>query len=134
LQNGTGSEKRIADFSGEHCMKLLQFLFRAGGSLIAAFIVSFSSAVIFFNYSGYENISDRIFLVAVPTLAIGFLLFDVFPRFLAFAVLASVVFVLPCAVSYVYYLGMGAVIVVLLAFMLPAIPTVERLYPTRSVA
>jgi hypothetical protein len=129
-------------------MKLLQFLFRAGGSLIAAFIVSFSSAVIFFNYSGYENKSDRIFLVAVPTLAIGFLLFDVFPRFwawltqrkvavlllfCAFAVFASVVFVLPYAVSRVYYLGMGAVILVLLAFMLPAIPAVERLYPTHSM-
>ncbi len=38
-------------------MKLLQFLFRAGFSLFIAFIASFSSAVIFFNYSGYENYS-----------------------------------------------------------------------------
>ncbi|MBP8047790.1 MAG: hypothetical protein KAY64_03510, partial [Anaerolineales bacterium] len=62
-------------------MKFLQFLLRVGGSFLIALIVSFSSAVIFFNYSGYENISDRIFLVTVPTLAIGYLLYESFPKF-----------------------------------------------------
>jgi len=129
-------------------MKLLQFLFRVGISLFIAFIASFSSAVIFFNYSGYENISDRIFLVAVPTLAIGFLLFDTFPRLLAWlkqrqitalivfgilAAFAAVEFVLPHAVSRVYYLGMGAVAIVLFGFMLPAVPAVERLRSTHSM-
>ena len=36
-------------------MKLLQFLFRVGFSLFIAFIASFSSAVIFFDYSGYKH-------------------------------------------------------------------------------
>lgn len=129
-------------------MKLLQFLFRVGFSLSIAFIASFSSAVIFFNYSEYKHTSDRIFLVAVPTLAIAFLLFEAFPRFWAwltqrqtavliafgaFAALAAVEFVLPHAISRVYYLGMGAVAVVLFAFMLPAVPAVERLRPNHSM-
>ncbi len=59
-------------------MKFLQFLLRAAFSLLIAFIVSLSSAVIFFNYSGYKTI-DRAFLVLVPTLAIAYLLFEIFP-------------------------------------------------------
>jgi len=129
-------------------MKLLQFLFRVGFSLFIAFIASFSSAVIFFDYSGYKNTSDRIFLVAVPTLAIAFLLFDTFPKFWAWltqrqpsvlivfgalAAVAAVEFVLPHAVSRVYYLGMGAVAVVIFAFMLPAVPAVERLRASHSM-
>jgi hypothetical protein len=129
-------------------MKLLQFLFRAGFSLFIAFIASYSSAVIFFDYTGYKHTSDRIFLVAVPTLAIAFLLFETFPKlwtwltqrqpailitFGAFAIFAAVEFVLPHAISRVYYLGMGAVAAVIFAFMLPAVPAVERLHPTHSM-
>jgi len=129
-------------------MKLLQFLFRAGVSLFIAFIASFSSAVIFFNYSEYARASDRFFLVAVPTLAIAFLLFESFPKIWAWlmqrqlsilivfgglAAVTAVEFVLPHAVSRVYYLGMGAVAVVIFAFMLPAVPAVERLRPTHSM-
>ncbi len=61
-------------------MKNLQFLFRAGFSFLIAFIVSFSAAVIFFNYSGYKTV-DRAFLVFAPTLAIAYLLFEIFPTF-----------------------------------------------------
>ena len=129
-------------------MKLLQFLFRVGISLTIAFIASFSSAVIFFNYSEYEHTSDRIFLVAIPTLAIAFLLFENFPRFWgwitqrqtavlaifgAFAILGAFVFVFPSAISRVYYLGMGAVAVALFAFMLPAVPSIERIRSTHSM-
>jgi hypothetical protein len=129
-------------------MKLLQFLFRVGASLVIAFIASFSSAVIFFNYSEYKHTSDRIFLIAIPTLAIAYLLFEMFTRywawltqrqtsililFGAFAALGAVVFVLPSAISRVYYLGMAAVAVALFIFMLPAIPAVERMRPTHSM-
>jgi hypothetical protein len=129
-------------------MKLLQFIFRVGASLFIAFIASFSSAVIFFGYSQYKHNSDRVFLVIVPTLAIGFLLFQAFPKFWAlvkqghaavpvilgsFAVLGAVMFVLPAAVSRVYYLAMAAVAVALFILMLPAIPAIERVRPTHSM-
>ena len=129
-------------------MKLLQYLFRAGVSLSIAFIASYSSAVIFFNYSEYKQTSDRIFVVAIPTLAIAFLLFEIFPKFWtwltqrqtailiifgALAALAAVEFVLPHAVSRVYYLGMTAVAVIIFAFMLPAVPAIERLRPAHSM-
>jgi hypothetical protein len=129
-------------------MKLLHFLFRAGASLVIAFIASFSSAVIFFNYSGYKYTSDRAFLVAVPTLAIAFLLFELLTRywtwftqrqvaplvvFGTFAALGAIVFVLPSAISRVYYLGIGAVAIALFAFMLPAAPAVERMRSTHSM-
>ncbi len=129
-------------------MKLLQFLFRVGTSLVIAFIASFSSAVIFFNYTEYKHTSDRIFLVAVPTLAIAFLLFEMFPKFWAwisqgrpvtlivfgaFAALGAITFVLPSAVSRVYYLGIAAIAVALFIFMLPAIPAAERMRPAHSM-
>lgn len=61
-------------------MKFLQLLLRAVFILLIAFIISLSSAVIFFNYSGYKSI-DRIFLVFIPTLAIAYLLFEIAPSF-----------------------------------------------------
>lgn len=129
-------------------MKFLQFLFRVGFSLFIAFIVSYSSAVIFFNFSGYENASDRAFLVLVPTLAIGFLLFEAFPKFRAwlvqrqfsilivfglFAALGAIAVILPVAISNVYYLGMLAFAIALFALMLPAAPAVERMRSTHSM-
>jgi len=129
-------------------MKLFQFLFRAGASLVMAFIASFSSAVIFFGYSQYKHNSDRAFLVAVPTLAIAFLLFQAFPKFRAwitqrqsvflivfglFAALGAVKFVLPFGSSRVYYLAMITLAVVLFAFMLPAVPAAERLRSAHSM-
>ena len=129
-------------------MKFLQFLFRVGFSLFTAFIVSFSSAVIFFDFSGYENASDRAFLVVAPTLAIAFLLFEAFPKFWTwlaqrqvpilivfgvFAVLGAVAVVLPVAISNVYYLGMLAFAIALFALMLPAVPAVERVRSTHSM-
>ena len=60
-------------------MKVFQFLFRVGFSLSIAFALTFSSAIIFFDYSGYETALDRAALVSFPTLAIGFLLFQAFP-------------------------------------------------------
>jgi hypothetical protein len=129
-------------------MKLFQFLLRVGASLFIAFIASFSSAVIFFGYSQYKHNSDRAFLVAVPTLAIAFLLFQAFPKFWAlitqrqaatlilfgvFAAFGAAMFVLPYAVSRVYYLSMGAVAVALFVLMLPAVPAVERMRSLHSM-
>src|SRR3970040_1600696 len=100
-------------------MKVLQFLFRAGVCLFVAFIASFPSAVIFFKYSEYETNLDRIFLVAIPTLAIAYLLFEALPTILSWlqqrqltvliwfgllAVIGAVAVVLPVAISRVYYL------------------------------
>jgi len=59
-------------------MKILRLLFRAGSSLLAAFIISFLTAVSFFNYPGYKTI-DRAFLILIPTLSIAWLIFETFP-------------------------------------------------------
>ncbi len=129
-------------------MKVLQFAFRAGVSLFLALIASFSAAVIYFDYSGYKTLSDRAFLVAVPALAIAFILFQAFPAvwnwlkqrqvgvlaaFALAAVLGAIVAVLPGAVSRVYYLGMFVVAVALWGFMLPAAPAVERMRAGHSM-
>ena len=129
-------------------MKVLQFLFRAGFGLLIAFIVSFSSAVIFFNYSGYETNADRAFLVLVPTLAIAYLLFEVSPTFLnwlrqrqfniliifgVLAIIGAMTVVLPVAISTVYYLGMAAFAITLFMLMLPAVPFVERTRVNHSI-
>lgn len=129
-------------------MKLLYYLLRVGVSLSIAFVASFSSAVIFFNFSGYENASDRFFMVAAPTLAIAFLLYEVFPRvwqwliqrcikillvFGMFAALAALGFGLPHAISMVYYLEIAIFALVLFAFMAPAAPAAERISATSPV-
>ncbi len=126
-------------------MKFFQFLFRVGFSLFTAFVVTFSSAIIFFGYSGYETVLDRIFLVSVPTLAIAFLLFEAFPtlwhwlrqRQIAvlfalgvLAIIGGAAVVLPIAVSTVYYLGWMAFALALYALMLPVAPFIERM-PSR---
>ena len=129
-------------------MKVLQFLFRAGFCFLIAFIVSFSSAVIFFNYSGYETDTDRAFLVLVPTLAIAYLLFEIFPTFLKWlrqrqfniliifgvlAIIGAMAVALPVAISPVYYLGMAAFAITLFALILPAVPFVERTRVNHSI-
>jgi hypothetical protein len=48
-------------------------------SLLIAFTISLSLAVTFFNYSSYKSSVDRAFLVLVPTLAIAYLFFEIFP-------------------------------------------------------
>ncbi|HNJ12496.1 MAG TPA: hypothetical protein PLN43_02895 [Anaerolineales bacterium] len=123
-------------------MKVFQFLFRVGFSLSIAFALTFSSAIIFFDYSGYETALDRAALVSFPTLAIGFLLFQAFPTlwqwirqrrpavlFLlgGLAGIGAAAVVLPFAVSSVYYLGTLAFALALFALMLPAAPIVERM-------
>ncbi len=128
-------------------MKLFQHLFRVAFSLSIAFIVSFSSAVIYFDYSGYEHSMDRFMLVAVPTLAIAYLLFEIFPIFWAwftqrkpailfafglFAFLAALQTVITAGTSRVYYLGTLAFALALFTLMLPAAPALERLRPLHS--
>ena len=54
---------------------------RAVVSLLIGFAVSYFLAVTFFNYSDYSSPIDRLFLTFVPALAIGILLFEVFPTF-----------------------------------------------------
>ncbi len=122
-------------------MKAFQFAFRVGFSLITAFIVTFSSAIIFFDYSGYDNV-NRLFLVSIPTLAIAFLLFVTFPTLQKWigqrqpavltalgllALIGGAAVVLPVAVSSAYYLGVAAFAIALFALILPAAPSVERM-------
>lgn len=52
---------------------------RAVLSLLIGSAVSYFLAVTFFNYSGYSSNVDRLFLTVVPALAIGTLLFEIFP-------------------------------------------------------
>jgi hypothetical protein len=128
-------------------VKVFQFLSRVAFSLLIAFIVSFSSAVIFFNYSGHKTV-DRAFLVLVPTLAIAYLLFEIFPTLwkwlgqkqltvlITFGVLAMIgamAVLLPLAVSTVYYLGIAAFAIILFALMLPAVSFVERFRESHSI-
>lgn len=129
-------------------MKVLQFLFRVGFCLLIAFIVSFSLAVIFFNYSGYETNIDRAFLVLMPTLAIAYLLFEIPSTFLnwlrqrqinilmvfgALAILGAMVVILPIAITPVCYLGIVVFAATLFALMLPAVPFVERIRINHSI-
>ncbi len=123
-------------------MKLSRFLFRVGFSLSIAFAISFSAAVIYFDYSEYTQTIDRVSLVIVPTLAIAFLLFEIFPKFWAwftrrqfdilftfglFSMLAAIETVLSVGTSRVYYLGTLAFALALLTLMLPAAQPMERL-------
>jgi hypothetical protein len=129
-------------------VKVLQILFRMGLILVVSFTVSFSSAVIFFNFSEYESVTDRAFLVIVPALAIAYLLFGIVSPFwnwlrqrqfnilFTFAVLAIVgasVFVLPYAISRIYFLGLAAFALALFALMLPVVPSVERIQMDHSI-
>ncbi len=59
-------------------MKFLQLLFRAGLGIAIGFILSLSSATIFFDTANYKTI-DLVFLILVPTLAIAYLFFEAFP-------------------------------------------------------
>lgn len=52
---------------------------RAILSLLIGFIVSYFLAVIFFHFADYSSPIDRLFLIVVPALAIGALLFETFP-------------------------------------------------------
>ncbi len=128
-------------------MKLFQFLFRAAASLLIAFAISLSSAVIYFNYTEYENTIDRFLMVAAPTLAFGYLIFQAFPQILAwiskqkpgylfvfgsFALIASIIAVFPSGMSRVYWLGMGSFALALFTLMAPAIQSLERLSATHS--
>lgn len=129
-------------------MKALQFLLRAGVSVLIAFIASFSSAMIFFNYSNYQRNLDRVFLVALPTLAVAFLLFEAFPIFLSWlrktqirvvlifiilALLGALTLVLPFAVSPMYYVSLVPVAVILFILMMPLAGSIERMQSFHSM-
>ncbi len=128
-------------------MKLFQFIFRVVFSLSIAFAISFSSSVIYFNYSEYQNAIDRFLLVAVPTLAFGFLIFQVFPTCLVWvtrrkpeylivfgfiALTASAITVFPSGLSRIYWLGMASFALALFMLMAPGIPSLERIHPSHS--
>ncbi|MBI5952694.1 MAG: hypothetical protein HY865_13640 [Chloroflexi bacterium] len=59
-------------------MKILPTLFRAGVSLLIAFLVSFWLAMAVFDYSS-RNLTDRVSLVLIPTFSIAWLIFKVIP-------------------------------------------------------
>lgn len=123
-------------------MKFFQLLLRVTTSLLIAFTISISSAVIYFNFSEYKNFIDRFMLVIVPTLAFGFLIFQVFPQawlwitqrklgflfaFGLLSVIASAVTVLPSGTSRIYWLGTISFALALFLLMAPAIQSLERL-------
>jgi len=128
-------------------VKILQFLLRVGFSIGFAFIISFPPAVIFFNYSGYKMM-DRAFLVLVPTLAIAFLFFEIFPvlwKWLGqrqltiliglgiLAAIGAVTVALPLAVSNIYYLGMTGLALILFGLMLPTAGFAEQFLKSHSI-
>jgi len=128
-------------------VKILQFLLRVGFCIGIAFIISFPPAVIFFNYSGYEML-DRAFLVFVPTLAIAYLFFEIFPvlwKWLGqrqltiliglgiLAVIGAAAVALPLAVSNIYYLGMTGLALILFALMLPTAGFAEQFLKSHSI-
>lgn len=123
-------------------MKILELLIRVGFSLLIAFAISFSSAVIYFDYTEYENTIDRFMLVTIPTLAISFLLFEVYPKllewlrqrnfyilitFAIFSLMVAIETVLSVGTSRVYWLGTFAYTVAIFSLMLPSAPALERL-------
>lgn len=54
-------------------------------ALIIGFLISWFLAATFFNYDNYSSQVDRLFLLAVPTLAIGFLLAETYPSIFRWA-------------------------------------------------
>jgi hypothetical protein len=128
-------------------VKILQFLLRVGSGLIIAFMISFPPAVIFFSYSGYKTV-DRAFLVFIPTLAIAYLLFEIFPilwkwleqkqptTLAALGILAMIgaaAVVLPLAISNIYHLGMAAFALILFALMLPTANFADQFLKSHSI-
>ena len=63
----------------------MKFL-RAIISLLIGFIASYFLAVTFFNYPDLSSPTDRLFLIVVPALAIGALLFETFPAISQWAI------------------------------------------------
>ena len=128
-------------------MKVLKFLYRAGLSFLIALMVSYFSAVTFLNYSGYKTNLDHAFLILVPALSLGWLLFEIsvlFEKWVqqrqlkvlilfgALAMIGAIIIVPPLAVSFVYYLGLVVSAVILFALMLPAVPFAERIQAHHS--
>lgn len=129
-------------------MKVLDLLIRVGISLFIAFTVSFSSAVIYFDYTEYVNTIDRFMLVTVPTLALGFLLFQSCSNiwnwlklrkfsyvilFFIFSSIAATVTVLPVGTSRVYLMGTLSYAIALFTLIAPVIPSLERLSLKHSI-
>jgi len=128
-------------------VKVFRLLFRAGISLLAAFILCFPPAVIFFGYSSY-GVVDRAFLVFVPTFAIAWLIFQGYPivkqqieqtpllLLAALGILAAsgaAALVLPHAISKVYSLGAAALAMLFFAMMLPAASFIKRFLENHSI-
>ncbi len=128
-------------------MSFFKSLYRVGLSFLIALMVSYFSAVTFFNYSSYETNVDRAFLVLIPALALGFLLFEIFALctqwfqqrptkiLICFGVLAIVcsIFIVPSLSTWTYYLGLAVCAITLFGLMLPAAPFVERFQESRSI-
>ena len=127
-------------------MKLFYFLLRAGVSLGLAFSTSIVMAVIFLGYSNYQFL-DRIFMVGIPTISLAYLSFQVWPSFLAWlakkniyavilsallALTASTLWILPVAISNIYYISIFVFAIVLFISMIPTISSVERVLTNRD--
>ncbi|HET7144938.1 MAG TPA: hypothetical protein VFI68_13045, partial [Anaerolineales bacterium] len=130
-------------------IKILYFLCRAGLSFLIASMASYFSAVTFFNYTSYKTSTDRAFLILVPALALGILLFEISGPFWkwiqqwqiktlisfgALALIGSIFVVSQLADPFVYYLGLILSTIILIALMLPAVPFAERFQRHYSTA
>jgi len=122
-------------------VKVIKFLFRSGLILLIGFSISFTSAVTFFNYAGYETNLDRTFLVLVPALAIAYLLNEFYPAYLkrleqwqfyiliifgVLAIIGAVTFVPALEITPAYFAGILAIASIIFVLMLPALVFVER--------
>jgi hypothetical protein len=135
-----------AKYMGFCKMNLFYFLLRAGTSLGLAFSTSIVMAVIFLGYSNYQFL-DRIFIVGVPTISLAYLSFEVWPSFWAWlakkniyavilsallALTGSTVWILPVAVSNIYYISIFVFAIILFISMIPTISSVERVLINRD--
>jgi len=124
-------------------MKVLALLARAALGLGAAFIASYAAARAFLNYSAYESRLDRAFLLAVPTLALGAVLFVLIPPLWdwlrqrqpavlfgigAAALAAALAVALPQVVSFDGLVGLAVTGAAIFALMAPAADSVERIH------
>lgn len=127
-------------------VKVFKLLYRAGSSFLIALIASYFAAITFFSYLNDKSNLDRIFLVLVPTLAFGFLLFEVsgiFEKWIlerqlkvlaiigVFSVLGATIIV-ESSTAFVYLLRLIVSVVVLFTLMLPVVPFIERFQITYS--
>jgi hypothetical protein len=129
-------------------MNVLKFLYRASISFLIALMASFYSAVTFFNYTNYLTSLDRLFLVLIPAIALGLLLYEtsllidkwiqerqskVLILFGVLAISGAVGVGSPMHVSLLSCIGLIVGAIILFVLMLPAAQFMEHMLASPSV-